>query len=178
MRMAIAKNSVLDRTGQRRRARLLLSAGFVLGVVLLTFGVARAQKRGNDDAIFRKLTDDYCAAWSAGNTDDAAKFYAQDNDLIFYDVTPFSYHGWKEYVPGVHKALLDSAAEVKLTAGKDLKVTRRGNVTWTTVPMHFYEKTKDGKVMETELRYTGIWEKRGSNWLLVHEHISVPMTGN
>ena len=176
--MAIAKNSVLNRIGPPRLVRLLLCAGFALGLALLTFAVARPQKRGNDDATFRKLTDDYCAAWSTGNTDNAAKFYAQESDLTFYDVTPFSYHGWKEYVPGVHKALLDSAAEVKLTAGKNLKVTRRGNVTWTTVPIHFYEKTKDGKVMEAELRYTGIWEKRGSNWLVVHEHISVPMTGN
>ena len=176
--MIIAGNSLPVRSSQGRRARLLLCAGFALGVVLLTFGVARAQKRGDDDATFRKLTDDYCAAWSTGNTDNAAKFYAQDNDLIFYDVTPFSYHGWKEYVPGVRKALLDSAAEIILTAGKDLKVTRRGNVAWTIVPMHFYEKTKDGKVMEAELRYTGIWEKRGSNWLLVHEHVSAPMGEN
>jgi len=175
--MYIAEHSVLDRFGHRLRARLLLCLAFVLGVVLLTFIGARAQQRSSDDATFRKLTDDYCSAWSTGNTDNAGKFYAQDADLVFYDVTPFSYHGWKEYVPGVHKALLDNAAEVKLTAGKDLKVTRRGNVAWTIVPMHFYEKTKDGKVMEAELRYTGIWEKRGSNWLLVHEHISVPMAG-
>jgi ketosteroid isomerase-like protein len=178
MRMAIAKHYLQDRSGQRTRARLLLCVVAVLGVVLLTFVVARAQQSSNEDPRFRKLTDDYCAAWSTGNTDNAAKFYAQDSDLIFYDVTPFSYHGWKEYVPGVHKALFDNAAEAKLTAGKDLRVTRRGNVAWTTVPMHFYEKTKDGKVMEAELRYTGIWEKRGSNWLLVHEHLSVPMAAD
>ncbi len=28
---------------------------------------------------------------------------------------------------------------------------------------------------ETQVRYTGIWEKRGANWLLVHEHLSTPM---
>src|ERR1700736_4687425 len=177
MRMAIAKHSVLDRSGHRLKARLLLCAAFVLGVMLVAFIAARAEQQGSNDPTFRKLTDDYCAAWSTGSTDNAGKFYAQDADLVFYDVTPFSYHGWKEYIPGVHKALLDNAAEVKLTAGKDLKVTRRGNVAWTLVPMHFYEKTKDGKVMEAELRYTGIWEKRGSNWLLVHEHLSVPMAG-
>ncbi|HXO61398.1 MAG TPA: nuclear transport factor 2 family protein [Candidatus Acidoferrales bacterium] len=176
--MTIAKKYLLDRSGQRSRAGFLLCAAFALGVVLLTFVVARAQQQAKVDPTFRKLIDDYCAAWSTGNTDNAGKFYVQDSDLIFYDVTPFSYHGWKEYVPGVHKALLDNAAEVKLTAGKDLRVTRRGNVAWTTVPMHFYEKTKDGKVMEAELRYTGIWEKRGSNWLLVHEHVSVPMAGD
>lgn len=158
-----------------RKKRWLLYGALAVASVLLSFTGARALPSVSDDATFRKLTDDYCAAWSTGNTDNAAKFYAQDDGLIFYDVTPFSYHGWKEYVPGVRKALLDNAAEAKLTAGKDLRVTRRGAVAWTTVPMHFYEKTKDGKVMEAELRYTGIWEKRGSGWLLIHEHISVPM---
>jgi ketosteroid isomerase-like protein len=178
MRMAMATSSGRNRSSQRLRAALLLCMGLVLGLVLLTFVGARAEQGGNDDVTFRKLTDDYCAAWSTGNTDAVAKFYAQDDDLIFYDVTPFSYHGWKEYVPGVHKALLDNAAEAKLTCGKDLKVTRRGNIAWTIVPMHFHEKTKDGKVEEAELRYTGIWEKRGSKWLLVHEHLSVPMAGS
>jgi ketosteroid isomerase-like protein len=156
-----------------RRVALCGAAAVLVAVV--GFSAARALPSGGDDATFRKLTDDYCAGWSTGNPDNVAKYYAQDDGLIFYDVTPFSYHGWKEYVPGVKKALLDNAAEAKLTAGKDLKVTHRGSVAWTTVPMHFYEKTKDGKVVEADLRYTGIWEKRGSNWLLVHEHISVPM---
>lgn len=161
-----------------KRHRWALFATLVMTVALYAFSPARAKDNAGDDATFRKLTDQYCAAWSSGNTDNAAKFYAQDADLIFYDVTPFSYHGWKEYAPGVRKAFLDSSAEAKLTAGKDLKVTRRGNVAWTTVPMHLYDKTKDGKVVEADLRYTGIWEKRGSQWLLVHEHISTPMAGD
>jgi ketosteroid isomerase-like protein len=176
--MTIEKAFLAGVPGRRPRARLLLRMAVVLGVVLLTFVAALAQRAANDDPTFRKLTNDYCAAWSTGNTEMVAKFYAQDGDVIFYDVTPFSYHGWKEYAPGVHKALLDSAEEIKLTAGDDLRATRRGDVAWTTVPMHFHEKTKDGKVIEADLRYTGIWEKRGSNWVLVHEHISTPMAGN
>lgn len=156
-----------------RRLALHAAGAVLIAVVILS--TARALPGGNDEATFRKLTDDYCAAWSTGNPDNVAKYYAQDDGLIFYDVTPFSYHGWKEYVPGVKKALLDNAAEAKLTAGKDLKITHKSSVAWTTVPMHFYEKTKDGKVVEADLRYTGIWEKRGGSWLLVHEHISVPM---
>ncbi|MEQ1474681.1 MAG: nuclear transport factor 2 family protein [Candidatus Acidiferrum sp.] len=155
--------------------RLALSAAAAVLVAVVSFSVASALPSANDAATFRKLTDDYCAAWSSGGPDTAGEYYAKDDGLIFYDVTPFSYHGWKEYVPGVKKALLDNAADAKLTAGKDLKVTRRGSIAWTTVPMHFYEKTKDGKVVEVDLRYTGIWEKRGGGWLLVHEHISAPM---
>jgi ketosteroid isomerase-like protein len=51
-------------------------------------------------------------------------------------------------------------------------------IAWTTVPMHLAEKTKDGKTVEVDLRYTGIWEKRGASWVLVHEHLSTPLAGS
>jgi ketosteroid isomerase-like protein len=121
------------------------------------------------------LIDDYCAAWSSGNADVPAKFYAKDNGLVFYDLAPFSYHNWKEYHDGVEKEFFANAESAKLTAGKDLKVRRHGTVVLTTVSMHFSEKTKDGKNSEADVRYTGVWERRGTNWLLVHEHLSVPM---
>src|SRR5215831_3797415 len=124
---------------------------------MLTFAGARAQQKASDAATFRKLIEDYCAAWSSGN---AAKFYAKDDGLIFYDLAPFSYQGWNEYELGVHKNLLDNAASASLTAGKELKVTRHGNIAWTSVPMHFTAKMKDGK-----------------SWVLVHEHLSVPLGG-
>jgi len=27
------------------------------------------------------------------------------------------------------------------------------------------------------VRYTGIWEKKGKTWVLVHEHLSAPLGG-
>jgi ketosteroid isomerase-like protein len=151
---------------------------FALLGASLTFVAARAQQKVTDDATFRKLIDSYCAAWSTGNADAPAKFYAKEEGYVFYDVAPFAYHSWNEYHAGVQKEFLDGAANVSLTAGKDLKVTRRGMLAWMTVPMHLTDKTKDGKTIELEIRYTGIWEKRGANWLLVHEHLSAPLSGN
>jgi ketosteroid isomerase-like protein len=164
--------------GRGERWRWLLYVVLALAGGLLTFVGARAQQKATDEATFRKLIDGYCAAWSTGNADAPAKFYAKDDGLVFYDVAPFSYHSWKEYHEGVKKEFLDSAASVTLSAGKDLKVHRRGTVAWTTVPMHLSEKTKDGKDVEIDVRYTGIWEKRPAGWLLVHEHISAPLAGS
>ncbi len=160
------------------RWRWVLYVALAIAGALLTFVGARAQQKATDDATFRKLIDSYCAAWSTGTADAPAKFYAKDDGLVFYDVAPFAYHGWKEYHEGVKKEFLDSASEIKLTAGKDLKVTRRGMIAWMTVPMHLMEKSKDGKTSEMDLRYTGIWEKRGANWVLVHEHLSTPLAGS
>jgi ketosteroid isomerase-like protein len=143
---------------------------------LLTFVGAHAQQKASEEATFRKLIDSYCAAWSTLNPDNAAKFYAKDDGLVFYDLAPFSYSGWKEYHTGVQKEFIDSAASGKLTAGKELRVTRRGTIAWTTVPMHISITSKDGKITDADVRYTGIWERRASTWLLVHEHLSVPMS--
>jgi ketosteroid isomerase-like protein len=144
---------------------------------LLTFAAARAQQIVSDDVTFRTLIDQYCAAWSSGNPDNAAKFYDKDSGLIFYDLTPFSYSGWKDYDAGVRKSLMDNVESVSLTAGKDLKVTRRGTVAWTIVSMHVTAKMKDGRTIDAPVRYTGIWERHGKSWVLVHEHLSVPMQG-
>ena len=139
------------------RWRWLLYVALAIVGALLTFVGARAQQKATDDATFRKLIDSSCEAWSTGTAEAPAKFYAKDNGLVFYDVAPFAYHGWKEFHDRVQKEFL--ASKIKLTAGKDLKVTRRGIVAWTIVPMHLVEKSKNGKTTEMDLRYTGFWEK-------------------
>jgi len=144
---------------------------------LLTFAGARAQQKVTDEATFRKLIDSYCAAWSSKDPTNAAKFYDKSDGLVFYDVAPFSYGNWKEYDAGVRKNFFDGAETVSLTAGKELKVTRHGNIAWTTVPMHLSAKMKDGKTIDAAVRYTGIWERKGKNWILVHEHLSAPLGG-
>src|SRR6267378_5019965 len=105
------------------RWRWLLYVALAIVGALLTFVSARAQQKATDDATFRKLIDSSCEAWSTGTAEGPARFYAKDNGLVFYDVAPFAYHGWKEFHDGVQKEFLDNASEIKLTAGRDLKVT-------------------------------------------------------
>ncbi|HTQ62179.1 MAG TPA: nuclear transport factor 2 family protein [Candidatus Solibacter sp.] len=156
----------------------LLYVALAIAGGLLTFVGARAEQKATDYGTFRKLTDAYCAAWSTGNAEAPARFYAKEEGRVFYDIAPFAYHSWKEYHEGVKKEFFDNMESGTLSAGKDLKVSRHGTIAWTTVPMHLSEKTKDGKTVEIDIRYTGIWEKRGSGWVLVHEHLSAPLSGN
>jgi ketosteroid isomerase-like protein len=144
---------------------------------LLTFVGARAQQKATDDATFRTLIDGYCTAWSSGNPDNAAKYYAKDASLTFYDLAPFSYTGWKQYSEGTHELFSTNVESISLTADKDLRVTRHGNIAWTTVSMHAFAKMKNGTTLDTPVRYTGIWERRGANWVLLHEHLSAPIAG-
>ncbi len=108
------------------RWRWLLYVALALAGGLLTFVGARAQQKATDDATFRKLIDAYCAAWSTGNPDNAARFYAKEDGLVFYDVAPFSYHSWKEYHEGVKTAILRQYGERNAECGKGFE----GEAAW------------------------------------------------
>jgi ketosteroid isomerase-like protein len=124
---------------------------------------------------FKHMIDEYYTAWSTLNPDKAAKYYAKDADIVFYDVAPLKYNAWSEYRAGVIKAFTEPMSSGKLTPNDDLKVTRRGNIVWTTVTFHLTAKPKAGGALELDCRHTAIWEKRGSKWLIVHEHVSAPL---
>lgn len=160
----------------------------LLRVVLVTTAIlaialcVSAQKKPSNaktalEAEFKTMIAEYYAAWSTLDPDKAAKYYAKDADLIFFDVAPLKYDGWGEYRAGVIKAFTEVMSSGKLTPNSDLKINQRGNLVWTTVTFHLSATPKTGGAMEIECRHTAIWEKRGSKWLIVHEHLSAPLPG-
>ena len=160
----------------------------LLRVVLVTTAIlaialcVSAQKKPSNaktalEAEFKTMIAEYYAAWSTLDPDKAAKYYAKDADLIFFDVAPLKYNGWGEYRAGVIKAFTEVMSSGKLTPNSDLKINQRGNLVWTTLTFHLSATPKTGGAMEIECRHTAIWEKRGSKWLIVHEHLSAPLPG-
>ena len=132
-----------------------------------------AQSKSDDiDA----LVKGYYAAWNTLNPDNAAKFYAKDADLVFFDIAPLKYAGgWKEYSENFKKNVGPAFASLTLTPGNDIKITRKGNIALATLTFHLAAKQKDGQSLEFDGRHTMIWEKRGAQWLIIHEHISKPL---
>ena len=146
-------------------------------VILLAFaaGVTAADKAGNTGE-FKTLIQRYWEAWSTLNPDNAAPMYAKEPDAVFFDIAPLKYNGWDEYKVGV-KQTFASAASASFVPNDDLKVTRRGNIAWTSNTFRGTIHQKDGKTMELTGRHTAIWEKRGAHWIIVHEHVSAPLPG-
>ena len=161
----------------------LLKSTAAIGMIFLIALSSAAQtkrlaaKSASDDE-FKTLIEGYYTAWSSLNLDKAAKYYAKDADLIFYDIAPLKYNDWAEYRAGVQKGFFDVISSGKLTPNlNDLRVTRRGNIAWTTLTFHLSATPKAGGSMELDARHTAIWEKRDGKWLIVHEHVSVPLPG-
>ena len=148
-----------------------------LSVAITTVGqtTTPGQKKSAQQDDFKSLIDRYYAAWNTGNPENAAPLYAQDKDLVFYDLTPLKYTGWAEYDAGVRQVFA-SFASARFTPQQDLKVTRRGTIAWTMVTWHLSGKKKTGEAVELDGRHTAIWKNRGGKWLIVHEHFSAPLS--
>jgi ketosteroid isomerase-like protein len=156
---------------------ILITCAALLMAIAASAQAKKAPAKAALEAEFKTMIDQYYTAWSTLDADKAAKYYAKDADLIFYDVAPLKYNGWGEYRAGVMKAFTETMSSGKLTPKDDLKVTQRGSVVWTTVTFHLSATPKAGGSMELDCRHTAIWEKRGSKWLIVHEHVSAPLPG-
>jgi uncharacterized protein (TIGR02246 family) len=154
-----------------RRTGARLSMLFMIPIAIA--GLAAAQKPG-DTAEFKNLIKQYWQAWSTLNPENAAPMYSKDADAVFFDVAPLKYNGWDEYKTGVQKVFA-TAAGASFIPNDDLKVTRRGDIAWTSNTFHGTITEKDGKTMDLAGRHTAVWEKRAGHWIIVHEHVSAPL---
>jgi uncharacterized protein (TIGR02246 family) len=152
----------------------------IIVIVILALVVASAtsasagQRSPSED--MRALVERYWAAWGTGNPDNAAPLYAKDAALVFYDLEPVKWVGWEQYAAGVGPSILSKFSSIAFSVNPDLVARRQGDSAWTAVTVDANGVLKAGGPIRVTIRHTAIWERRGSQWLIVHEHVSVPST--
>jgi uncharacterized protein (TIGR02246 family) len=138
-----------------------------------------AQKRSaapsSTETQLKALVERYFTAWSTRNPERAAPLYAKEADAVFIFVTDPVYRGWDDYRAG-RGDYLSQFSTVQLTPGSDLKVTRKGTtVAITTVSFNGTGTLKEsGAEVTFAGRHTAVWEKRGTEWVIITEHLSQP----
>lgn len=58
---------------------------------------------------------------------------------------------------------------------EDVHVMASGDLAVTRSLMRFIGRTNDGSDMKATLRCTHVFERRGGEWLIVHDHVSAPI---
>ena len=150
--------------------RLLIAALFISTLCL----PALAQKKRGPD--FNAMIKDYYAKWSTLNPDNPAPYYAKDPDLVFFDVDPLKYTGWQQYHDNFKNNVGPGFSSLTITPNNDVKITRSGNLAIATLTFHLSAKAKDGTALEFEGRHTMVWHLSGGKWLIIHEHVSKPLS--
>ena len=142
-------------------------------------GLSRVQEENiapirNEEIRLRELVAQlfktWSSTWSSKDTTSASRFYSKDPDLVFYDIGPI-HIGWDQYRKNIQKSFGETES-LSLTLNDDLRVTVLGSMALTTATGHLSSKNKDGKSFDSNIRFSGVWEKKGKLWLVIHDHWS------
>jgi ketosteroid isomerase-like protein len=147
---------------------------------VLCAGLVSAQTKGKakmEHYDFHPLMQQIWDAWGTLNPANTARFYSKDAERTFFDIAPLKYTGWSEYEAGVKKTFADYSSG-KFTLSGSSHVVQRPTLAWATATGHGTLTKKSGAKEDLDFRWTVLWEKEGTDWLIIHEHVSVPMGGS
>jgi uncharacterized protein (TIGR02246 family) len=153
------------------RAVLLIAASLALSGLL----PASLSAAGKDEQAIRALEDRFAAAFSAKDVDAIMKLYVPDESLIVFDVVPpRQYVGanayrkdWQDFLGGMKGPLKFEIS--------DLKIGVAGKLAYSHSFQHFTGTDTKDQPVDMTVRVTDVYRKVGNNWLIVHEHVSVPV---
>jgi uncharacterized protein (TIGR02246 family) len=128
----------------------------------------------SDMAQIKALEKAFTAAFNAKDVDKIMAVYAKKG-LFVFDVTPPRQHvGWDDYKKDWTDFLGSTAGPVSFDIS-DLKVEVVGPVAYGHSIQDVKSTAKDGSKVELVVRVTDVYRKLGGKWLIVQEHVSVPV---
>jgi ketosteroid isomerase-like protein len=134
-----------------------------------------AQAQTRDEQEIRVLEDQFAAAANAKDLDAIMKVYVPGNDLFVFDVgAPRQHVGWDDYKKDWHDFLSMLPGPIKFTIS-DLSVMSDGKIAYGHNIQHLSGAMADGSSMEMTVRVTDVYRKIDGKWLIVQEHVSVPI---
>jgi ketosteroid isomerase-like protein len=131
--------------------------------------------KSSDDAQIRALEARFTAAFNAKDVDAIMKCYVTGDSLFVFDVTvPRQYVGaaayrkdWSDFL-----ATFNGSPKMELT---DLDVSGDGTIAYGHSAQHVTGKDTKGQPVEFVVRVTDVYRKIKGQWLIVQEHVSVPV---
>jgi uncharacterized protein (TIGR02246 family) len=134
-----------------------------------------ATTASDDEAAIRALEDKFAAAFNAGDVDEMMKNYIPDKSLIVFDVVPPRQHlGADAYRKAWVGFFAHFRARPKISI-TDLGITVDGNLGFSHSIQHVVGTDTQGHSVDRTVRVTDGYRKIGGNWLIVLEHVSVPV---
>ena len=152
-------------------------AGVTVCAILVTLSIMifGSAAQANDQADIRALEERFITAFKAKDVDAIMKVYIPGQTLVVFDVVPpRQYVGAAAYRKDWQTFLgsLDGPITVELT---DLDVGADRNLAYSHSIQRVTGTDKQGKKLDLTLRVTDVYQKIRGRWLIVHEHVSVPV---
>jgi ketosteroid isomerase-like protein len=145
--------------------------------VALTGVLAAGALPARADAVsdIKTVQDTFSNAVKAKDIDGIMKYYVPDDSLIVFDVVPpRQYAGaaayrkdWQEFLGSIEGPLTFETSDYAVVADT--------NLAYAHSIQRVAGKTKDGGNFDLTTRVTDVFKKIDGKWLVIHEHLSVPV---
>ena len=143
-------------------------------IALCSFSFAqKAAKKAGAAGVDRAYMQEIWDGWGKLDAAHQAQYYAK-GEHTFFDIAPLRYSSWDEYQSGVSKELGDYKAATFLV-NDDVQSHNAGDVVWGSATVKYDMTTKADKHEMGTMRWTYVFGKQDGKWVLLHEHVSVPM---
>jgi ketosteroid isomerase-like protein len=141
-------------------------------------GIATAASADQNEiqSVYKKFAHDFQRKDVSG----IMSLYVHDTSLFVFDVTPPREHvGWDDYRNDwkAFFALFKGSPSFDIS---ELQITTSGDVAYTRSIQHVTGTMMNGRKGDFTVRVTDVLRKAAGRWLIVQEHVSVPvdlMTG-
>jgi len=154
-----------------------LLAAAVLCVVTTAMPIlsANAASKKDEEAKIRALEGKFAAAFNAKDINGIMAVYVPDETLFVFDVVPpRQYVGAKAYRKDWEDFLGTFKGPLKFEISA-LSVETDGRLGWGHSIQHVNGTDTKGQAIDLTVRVTDVYRKIKGNWLIVHEHVSVPV---
>jgi ketosteroid isomerase-like protein len=153
----------------------LFPFALVLAGALMSMVAVKARAAGDDAAQIRELEARLIAAYQVKDLDTIMSSFLHGPSLFVFDVIPpRQYVGWdafrkdwKDYLDG-----FSGNPKVEMT---DLTVVTDGKLGFGHYIQQVTGTLKGGQNFAGNFRITDVYRKINGKWLIVHEHVSVPV---
>jgi uncharacterized protein (TIGR02246 family) len=153
---------------------LLMAGAMVIAVAWFSFA-HQVSAKSDDEAEIKALEEQFAAAANAKDLDKMMAVYVADDSLFVFDVIPpRQYVGAKAYRDDWKSFLDGFKGPIKFDIN-DVSVIARGNLAFGHNIQHVSGTGKDGKPVDMTVRVTDGYRKIKGKWLIVLEHVSVPV---
>jgi ketosteroid isomerase-like protein len=149
---------------------------FAWAIMALSMGQALpACAQSKNEQAIRALEDRYVAAVNARDVDAIMTGYVPGNELFVFDLgLPRQHAGWGDYKKDWQDFFVAVQGPLKLDI-KDLGITTAGKIAFSHSIQHVIWTNKDGSVTEMNASVSDVYRKIDGKWLIVQEHLSVPI---
>lgn len=144
-------------------------------VIALTLAIDYAQSlrstaaAASDEEAIRAVVMQHAKAHETGDLAMVEKLWVHDDSATVAEGGSFNY-GWTEFRDHHLRPEFEAMKNVKFPI-EDIKIHVKGGLAWVTFSYKMSGEYK-GRAFDNAGAATLVLEKRGSDWLIVHEHTS------